>query len=451
MDIIELLKKDEGKTFELKQDISSSTRIIKAIIAFANTAGGILLIGVEDKTKFIVGVDEPLDCEESIASCLYDNIEPKIVPDIEILPWRNTYLLKIEIFPSTARPHYFKKHGLHKGTFVRVGSTNRMADPTMIQELQRYQRLITFDEELNSALSPEDIDFAAASECFSELRKLKPSDLHALSILGKQNSKEVPTNGGIILFGKKRLEQFPDARLQAGRFGGLNKDKITDTMEVTSYPAIAVKDAIDFVKKNAQMRLEISGTKHTKKWSILLIAIREAIINAIVHADYAQRGSPIRVALFDDRIEIENPGLLLFGLTIEDLYEHISKIRNRVIAKTFHKLGLIEQWGSGIGRIISECERSGLPCPKFEELATHFRVTIYLLATEKPKLSDIEKKIIRFLSKVSSEGATTSDVANAISRSARSTRTQLMSLISAGLVIEIASNSNDPNRRYYIK
>src|SRR5690606_30595320 len=98
------------------------------------------------------------------------------------------------------------------------------------------------------------------------------------------------------------------------------------------------------------------------------VAIREAVINAIVHADYAQRGAPIRIAIFDDRIEIENPGLLPFGLTVEDLEEGISKLRNRVIGRVFNSLGLIEQWGSGVQRMMSACREAGLTPPVFEEL-----------------------------------------------------------------------------------
>jgi ATP-dependent DNA helicase RecG len=94
------------------------------------------------------------------------------------------------------------------------------------------------------------------------------------------------------------------------------------------------------------------------------------------HADYAQQGAPIRVALFDDRIEIENPGLLPFGLTIEDIMQGVSKLRNRVIGRVFHELHLIEQWGSGIQRKTAACQEAGLEAPRLEEIGMHFRVTI---------------------------------------------------------------------------
>ena len=110
------------------------------------------------------------------------------------------------------------------------------------------------------------------------------------------------------------------------------------------------------------------------------IAVREAIVNAVVHADHAQRGRPIRLAIFDDRIEIENPGLLQFGLTLEDLPRGISKLRNRVIGRVFHAIGRVEQWGSGIQRMAAACRAAGLaqptgspfrpPGPRFESPRT---------------------------------------------------------------------------------
>jgi len=90
-----------------------------------------------------------------------------------------------------------------------------------------------------------------------------------------------------------------------------------------------------------------SEIKRKDVWSIPLTMLREVIINALVHADYSQIGAPIRLSFFDDRIEVENPGILLPGMTIEDVKSGVSKIRNRVIARVFRELDLIEQWGSG--------------------------------------------------------------------------------------------------------
>ena len=100
--------------------------VLRTIISFANTAGGILLIGIEDKTHHVTGITDPLKLEEQLANLISDHIEPKIIPEIEVIPWRKTYLLGIQIFPSPVKPHCLKKQGLENGTYIRVGSTNRL-------------------------------------------------------------------------------------------------------------------------------------------------------------------------------------------------------------------------------------------------------------------------------------------------------------------------------------
>ena len=113
-------------------------------------------------------------------------------------------------------------------------------------------------------------------------------------------------------------------------------------------------------------------------WSIPLVILREVIINALVHSDYSQRGAPIRVAFFDDRIEVENPGILLPGLTIEDMKQGVSKIRNPVIARVFRELDLIEQSGSGIPQIFAAAQRMKLPEPQIMEIGMRIRVVVPL-------------------------------------------------------------------------
>lgn len=106
--------------------------------------------------------------------------------------------------------------------------------------------------------------------------------------------------------------------------------------------------------------------------------LREAVINALVHADYSQRGAPIRIAFFDDRIEIENPGILLPGMTIKDMRQGISRIRNPVIARRFREMNLIEQWGTGVPRIFKQAQELGLPEPQIVELGMRVRFIVLL-------------------------------------------------------------------------
>jgi predicted HTH transcriptional regulator len=448
MDAIELLKKPESKTLEFKRDLSSPEGVLRTITAFSNTSGGILIVGVEDKTKKICGVENPLLLEEKLASIISDSIVPKVVPDIEIIPYRNTYLIVVEIHPGSVRPYYLKKLGEPVGTYIRVGSTNRLADKIIISELKRFVLNESFDEQPFPKLSSEAIDFRVASELFSSICKLTPSKLETLDILTNYQGHNVPTIGGVILFCQQREKYFPDSWIQVGRFAGHNKRYISDAAEIHSYPIIAVDEVMNFVRKHSLMSLEIRSVRHQEKWNLPLAAIREAVINAVVHADYEQNGAPIRLAIFDDRIEIENPGLLKFGLTIDDIKRGVSKLRNRVIGRVFHKLGLIERWGSGIGRIIESCKEAGFDEPVFEEIGTHFRVTIFTEQKTKSRADEIDQQILKILD--TSSGCSTEIIANLINRSKRATRNRMLTLINKGLVIEIGLSPKDPYKKYFL-
>lgn len=128
MKLVELLKRHEGKTLEFKRDLSSPDGILKTLVAFANTAGGTVVIGVEDGSKNVRGVPDVLASEEKLASLVSDSIRPRLVPDIEVVPWRNLNVLAVQVYPSNTRPHYMQRLGPEDGVFIRLGSTNRRAD-----------------------------------------------------------------------------------------------------------------------------------------------------------------------------------------------------------------------------------------------------------------------------------------------------------------------------------
>ena len=446
MNLVEILKRPEGKTLEFKRDLSSPDGVLRTVLAFANTAGGTLLIGVEDTTRHVRGVKSPLDLEERLASIISDSIAPRLAPELEILPWRSTYVLAVQVYPSPGRPHCLRREGPLEGVYVRVGSTNRHADREMIEELRRFARGEAFDEQAIPDLDSEAIDFRAASESFAPLRKLKRSDLETLRLLTVHQGKKVPTMGGMLLFGRDRARHFPDAWIQAGRFDGKDKARIADQTELRSYPGLAIEAAVAFVQKHSLHGAKIGAVRRKDRWSLPPVAVREAIINAVVHADYAQHGAPVRISIFDDRLEVENPGLLPFGLTVEDLRQGISKLRNRVIGRVFHELGLIEQWGSGIQRMTAACREAGMAPPALLEIGNRFRVTLFIARADKPASDPLDQIVLDVLT--GPNGKSTQEVAAAIARTPRATRTRLMKLVGHGLVLEIGSSPQDPKRRY---
>ena len=376
-----LLQSQEGKTLEFKRDLSSPENIMKTLVAFANTAGGILLIGVENDHTVIGIPGNPLDEEERLSNMIADSIAPRLIPNIELVPSKNLTLLAVEVFPSQLRPHYLKQKGEQQGVFVRLGSTNRQADLPLIEELKRTVTGKGFDELPMLEADAADIDFQAVTEAFRSVRSLAENDMVKLRLLTSVQGRLVPTVGGMLLFGKRRDHFFPDAWIQCGRFIGTEKVDIFDHIDINVSLPVAVDEIMTFLKKHAMRSADFSEIRRRDVWSIPLTILREAIINAIVHADYSQRGAPIRIVFLDDRIEIENPGILLPGLTIEDMKQGMSKIRNHVIARLFRELDLIEQWGTGVRRMFQEAEQQGLPEPEIVEIGMRIRTIIYLAET----------------------------------------------------------------------
>ena len=448
MDLLAALKRPEGKTLEFKRDLSSPGAALRTITAFANTTGGTLLIGVEDVTRYVRGVSAALDLEERLANLISDRIAPRLVPGLELLPWRDTHVLGVEVHPSPIRPHFIRREGPERGVYVRVGSTNRRADRELIEELRRLARGESYDEQAMPELDSEAIDFRAASESFAPVRNLRRTDLETLRLLTRHQGRKVPTVGGMLLFGKERGRHFPDAWIQAGCFRGTDKSRIVDHVEIESHPARSVEEAIAFIEKHTLRGVEIGKVRARERWNLPPVAVREAVVNAVAHADYAQRGAPVRVAIFDDRLEVENPGLLPFGLTVDDLRRGISKLRNRVIGRVFHELGLIERWGSGIQRMMAACRAAGLAEPELEEIGTRFRVTLRTARSGGGIVDEVERVILETLA--SGEGLSTREIAAAIGRTPRTARSRLLKLLERGLVREIGTGPHDPRKRYYL-
>jgi ATP-dependent DNA helicase RecG len=360
-----IFTKPEGKTLEFKRDSASPTLLMKTIVAFANTAGGRLVIGIGDDRQ-IVGLKAPLDEEERLRSMIADGITPHLVPNIELITIQETTLLVVEVFVSALRPHWLKSEGHEQGVYVRIGKSNHQADSALIAELGRSAEGISFDEMPMAELSKDDLDLVAVQKFFAGEWKLDEQALVTIKLLTSYQRRLVPTKGAILLFGKERTLHFPDAWVQCGRFNGTDKGVILDHIDIYDHLPKAVESIMQFFYK------------HTRRDAAIPVTIlREAVINAVMHADYSQRGAPIRIAFFDDRIEIDNPGTLLAGMTLGSMQRGSSRIRNHVIARVFRELNLIERWGSGISSIFNEAEALGLPKPQIMEISKRIRVIVH--------------------------------------------------------------------------
>ena len=192
-----------------------------------------MLIGVEDRTRHVRGVSDPLALEERIANLITDSIAPRLLPDLEVLSYRKTHVVAVQVHPSDTRPHHLTQAGEDAGTYVRIGSTNRRADAALIAEMRRFARGEAFDEQALPILDSEAVSFRAAAESCAEVRKLAKRDLATLRLVTIHQGRKVPTAAGILLFGVDRLKHFPDAWIQVGRFAGTDRATIADHAEFT--------------------------------------------------------------------------------------------------------------------------------------------------------------------------------------------------------------------------
>ena len=283
---------------------------------------------------------------------------------------------------------------------------------------------------------------------FAPVRRITRRSLKTLRLVTEHQGRLVPTVGGVLLFGRERALHFSDAWIQVGRFRGRDKSEIVDHLDLRQNPVPALEKAIAFVHEHMRRGAEIGKVRRTDRWDLPPVAIREAVVNAVAHADYAQRGGPVRVALYDDRLEVESPGLLPFGLTGADLKQGVSRLRNRVIGRVFHEVGLIEQWGSGIQRMTKACRDAGLAEPELEEVGLRFRVTLLTSRVHEPVLDELDLAIIELLE--DGVGYRTGQIAEHIGRSPRATRTRRASLVERGQVREVGTGPRDPRRRYFL-
>ena len=381
MKIQEILKQTEGKTLEFKREIPKNRQnLLKAVVAFANGTGGHIYVGVNDD-RTVTGIkEEPFDLEEKLSSIMYDSISP--IPNVffQTVAFEDKLIFIIRILPGANKPYYLKKLGPEDGVFVRVGSTNRKADSQGAAELRRQARNISLDQEIDPSFDCDVLDMRLL-EKFIDSRglKIKPTLDYFLKIKAAQRYDHTchPTIGGILLFCSTLPDEYSYARFRVSRFKAENRADLINSTTINDGLLAMPEKIMDFVRLYMERKIEISALRRKEDYDIPLPAIREGILNAICHRDYSIAGSDNKLDIFSDRLEITSPGTLPLGITLQDLGEGISEVRNRLIVKIFREAGYIEQLGTGIMRIKEACRKNALPEPKFEETGNFFKVTIF--------------------------------------------------------------------------
>ena len=373
--IRELINSGESKKVEFKQDLSQKNQIPKTVCAFANRAGGYIIIGVSDDGD-VVGVDDELleDYLDRIANIIHDKVYPMVMPELYTYRINNKSVIVIQIYPGNAPPYYLKSEGKLKGTYVRVGKTNKQADIEMLQELERRRLNKSFDEDINREADSESIDKLARLLGNVLERDITDEKLKNLNLIVPSGDQWYLTNASLILMG-----QMDNCCIKCARFAGDMAIDFIDLKEYTGDIFGQLYSVIGFIKNHINMSGVISGSGLKRKdiFEIPEEVLREAVVNALVHRDYSISGSDIKIAVYNSRIDIISPGGLPKAITVDEIYAGRSELRNKTIARIFREAGIIEQWGSGIPRIRNICRREGIKPPEISEDGMFVKLTIY--------------------------------------------------------------------------
>ena len=373
----------ESKNIEYKVSLpDKSEKYMKTIVAFANTQGGKLIIGVDDKTHNIVGVDNNIlfQLMDDIANAISDSCTPQIIPDIEPLTIDGRTVIIVSVAAGKNRPYYLKSKGKDCSTYIRVAGTSRQAFPDKIKELEMEGARISWDELtcVGYPVTKTATDKLCRDiESFREEAGMKTHPVQAEQLI---NWKILKDNDGTLLatnaYALLTSDHFPFSKTQCAVFKGTDRTVFLDKREFSGPLYMQIQEAIDFVLRNIRLEAKIDGIIRKEKYELPPEAIREIIINAHCHRNFLDE-SCIQVAIYDDRLEVTSPGGLYNGLTYEEILNGHSKIRNRCIANIFSQMGLVEAWGSGIKRILNSAEEYKLPVPEIQVFDNMFRVDLF--------------------------------------------------------------------------
>lgn len=467
MSILKLLAASEGRTLEFKEKMPSALAIAKTICAFSNGAGGSIIIGIRDRDKTLIGIDELEihDVEEQVANITYEMLEPIPSFNTTIHNIEGKLLLKVEVYPGRLKPYHLKEKGEMEGTFVRVGSTNRKADPEIIEELRRQRMNISFDETAvqdvgMEELEPENLAFYFRMR--EKVRGIPENEINNDFFKKKRfalqlNGSIFPTVAGILLFSNEPDTYLPGALIRCARFKGNEMDEFIDQRIISGPLFNQVEEATAFFKRNIRRGAKIEGLYRKEAYEYPEKAIKEALVNAVCHRDYSRKGADIKFAIFDDRIEITSPGHLPPSITLDDLGKGVSEHRNKIIGRIFSELGLIEGFGTGVFRMRKYCKEWGIIDPEFREDSGFFKTIFYKKRIEEKKLIDQnlieldedEKEVLTYIEKKGK--ASTKELESILGKSKSTVKRKIKKLTENKYLIWQGKSLRDPSGYYELR
>ncbi|MEK7290001.1 MAG: ATP-binding protein, partial [Planctomycetota bacterium] len=336
-----LIKEGEGLTVEYKERYTP--RIDRDIVAFANSKGGLLLLGVDDAGR-VVG-EKLTNKMKAEINAIARNCDPSIhIKKIH----QEGNIVVVEVAEGDEKPY-----GSSSGYFRRLDAVTQKMTQREVRAIFRETNDISFEDITCRDLGVKDISLKKVKSFLREAHlsyKISKANLSSFLTSLSIYRKGKINNAGALMFASKVEKYVPHAESIFASFKGTDKTNIYDRNDVRDDLSTQFSESVAFFKKHLNIRSEIRGFDRFDIYEIPLDALREAVVNSIIHRDYAMKGTSIYVRIYDDRVEIENPGGLPDGITRRD-FDKSSVRRNPVIADMFHRMGKVERMGSGIERM----------------------------------------------------------------------------------------------------
>jgi len=418
---------------ELKREYTDDLK--KTVIAFANTEGGDILIGVDDDGA-AVGVDDVDGTVLRVTNAIRDSIRPDVTMFVlcEATELEGKTVVAVKVQRGAARPYYLAGKGIRpEGVYVRQSTATVPATESAI--LKMIRETGGDDYETTRSLKQE-LTFVSAEKAFREENiRFGEEQKRTLGIVGEDGAF---SNLGLLL-----SDQCVHT-VKAAVFEGIGKTVFRDRAESSGSLLTQVNDAYEYIGKYNRTRAEFSGLRRIDMHDYPPDALREALLNAVVHRDYSYSAS-ILISIFDDRIEFVSLGGLPKGIAHNDLMLGVSVLRNSRLANVFYRLHLIEAFGTGIPKIM-ECYHGQKAQPVIEISDNAFKMTLpntnlrREVSDEPNGLSDAERRVMEYL--VGRDAASRQEIEAVIGLSQSTTIRVLNALVERQLVSKRGRGKN---------
>lgn len=353
----------ESETIELKSSVGAG--LCKEVIAFANTKGGTLYIGVEDNGT-VIGVDNADRVILQINNMVRDSIKPDITMFVhyETQVIDDKQIIAVTVQEGTDRPYYLGSKGLKpSGVYVRNGTSTDPASDTAIRKMIKETDGDSF-ETMRSL--EQNLSFQTAEAQFAK-RKV-PYDAAKMQTLGMVSSDGIYSNVALLL-----SDQCPNT-IKAATFAGVDQSVFQDRREFAGSLFQQMEDLYAYLDLHNQTKATFEGLYRTDTRDYPEDALRETLMNSLVHRDYSFSASTL-VSIYDDRIEFVSVGGLPAGITLDDIMLGLSVCRNPKLAAIFYRLQLIEAYGTGMPKIMKAYAGTGVE-PIIEVTNNAFKITL---------------------------------------------------------------------------